>query len=113
MSTRVYVFVITSLLAGLGGALGSIVGNAFGKPGLWVGGVLGGLAGVAAAVAIAKGRRWITPGQVRFTTAGGMIGFLIAAGIAVNTLSSPVGPIFSSAIPGIGALLGAHLAAKK
>ncbi len=108
-----YVFVVTSLLAGLGGALGSIVGNAFGKPGLWIGGVLGGLVGAAAAVAIAKARGWITADQVRFTTAGAMIGFLIAAGIAVNTLSSPVGPVLSSAIPGAGALLGARLAARK
>lgn len=100
---------ITSFFAGLGGALGSIVGNAFGKSGLWVGGVLGGLAGVAAAVAIAKSRGWITPGQARFATAGGMVGFLIAAGIAVNTLSSPVGPILSSAIPGAGALIGSLL----
>ena len=110
---RAQLFLITSFLAGLGGALGSMVGNAFGRTGLWVGGVLGGLIGAHAAVAVSKGRGWIAPQQFHFTVAGAALGFLIAAGIAVNTLSSPVGPLLSSAVPGLGALLGAHLAAKK
>lgn len=110
--TRLYLFVVTSFLGGLGGALGSIVGNALGKPGLWAGGVLGGMLGAAAAVAIAKARSWISPDQARATTIGAMLGFLIAAAIAVNTLSSPIGPILSTGIIGAGALLGARLSGK-
>src|SRR5687767_12810030 len=77
---RPQLFLITSFLAGLGGALGSMVGNAFGRTGLWVGGVLGGLLGAHAAVAVAKGRGWIAPQQFHFTVAGAALGFLIAAG---------------------------------
>jgi hypothetical protein len=35
-----------------------------------------------------------------------MIGFLVAAGIAAKTLSSPIGPVSSTSLVGIGALLG-------
>lgn len=55
-----YRFIVGCVLAGLGGALGSVVGNAGGRPGLWIGGVLG-------------------------------------------------GPVLSTALDGIGALLGAHV----
>lgn len=105
-------FVLSSFLGGLGGALGSMLGNSMGKTGLWIGGVVGGLLGAAAAVAIARGRRWIDPGQFRATAVGAMAGFLAAAAVAVNTLSTPVGPILGSGLTGIGALLGARLSAR-
>lgn len=107
-----WLFVLSSFLGGLGGALGSIAGNSFGKTGLWIGGVVGGLLGAAGAVAIAKGRRWIAAEQFRATTVGAMVGFLAAAGVAVNTLSSPIGPILSSGLTGLGALIGARLSAR-
>lgn len=108
----VLLFVLSSFLGGLGGALGSMVGSSMGRTGLWIGGVVGGLLGAAGAVAVAKRRRWIASGQARATTVGAMAGFLAAAAIAVNTLSSPVGPILSSGLTGIGALLGARLSAR-
>jgi hypothetical protein len=106
-------FVLSSFLGGLGGALGSIVGNSFGRTGLWVGGVAGGLLGAALAVAVAKTRGWITVEQFRASTIGAMVGFLAAAAIAVNTLSSPVGPILGSGTIGLGAVLGARLGARR
>src|SRR5688572_20625685 len=105
-------FVLSSFLGGLGGALGSMAGNSFGKTGLWIGGVVGGLLGAAAAVAIAKARTWIAAQQLTATTIGAMLGLLAAAGVAVNTLSSPVGPILSSGLTGLGALIGARLSAR-
>jgi hypothetical protein len=36
-----------------------------------------------------------------------MVGFLLAAAIAVRTLSSPVGPVLSTLLIGTGALVGA------
>ena len=50
--------------------------------------------------------------QFTATTIGAMLGFLAAAGIAVNTLSSPIGPILSSGLTGLGALIGARLSAR-
>lgn len=106
---RLYLFLVACALAGLGGAVGSIVGNAAGKTGLWIGGVLGGLLGAAAAAGVAKTRRWIAREQFWPTAIGAMVGFLAAAAVAVNTLSSPVGPVLSTALVGAGALAGARL----
>lgn len=102
-------FVVSCVLGGFGGAVGSIVGHAGGPKGLWVGGVLGGLAGCVGAAALARSRKWIAPTQFAMTALGATIGFLLAAGIASKTLGSPFGPILSTALIGIGALVGARL----
>ena len=103
---RFALFALACFLGGLGGLLGSIVGNAGGKTGLFVGGVIGGLVGAFVAAWIARGRAWITPAQFRPTAMGAMLGFLAAAAVAVNTLSSPVGPVLSVLLVGLGALAG-------
>jgi len=101
-------FVISCVLGGLGGALGSIAGHAAGQAGLWIGGIVGGLVGAIAAAAIARARHWITPAQFPTTAAGAGVGFLLAAAVAVKTVSSPVGPVLSTALIGLGALVGAR-----
>jgi len=103
---RVLLFVVSCVLGGLGGALGSIVGNAFGTRGLWAGGVVGGLLSAPLAARIAVWRGWIAPQQYWPTAAGAGIGFVAAALVAVNTLSSPIGPVLSTALIGVGALVG-------
>ena len=110
--TRLLLFVVACLLAGIGGALGSIVGHAAGPRGLWVGGVVGGLLGAVAAAAIARARRWIAPSQFARTAVGASVGFLLAAAVAVNTLSSPIGPVLSTVLVGLGALLGSRGASR-
>lgn len=109
--SRIALFITACALSGLGGALGSIFGNSFGKTGLWVGGVIGGQLAALLIARIAVWRRWIAPEQFGVTALCTAMGFLIAAGIAVNTLSSPVGPVLSTTVPGLGALLGAALKA--
>lgn len=110
---NVFVFLVTSFLAGLGGVLGSIVGNAAGKTGLWIGGVVGGLIGAMAAAIVSKALGWIQPAQLRGAAIGGSLGFLAAALIAVNTLSSPIGPVASTVLAGLGAIVGARFAASR
>ena len=109
MMPSLLLFIVSCFLGGLGGLLGSIVGHAAGPRGLWVGGVLGGVLGSVAAAGVARARRWIGPSQFGLTASGAAIGFLIAAAIAVNTLSSPIGPILSTAFIGIGAIVGSRL----
>lgn len=105
---RFLLFVTMCALAGFGGAAGSILGHAFGSTGLYVGGIGGGLVAVTLGAWIAAWRRWI-PRTRRGTTAlGAGVGFLAAATVAVNTLSSPVGPVLSTVLVGIGALLGSR-----
>lgn len=105
--SRVALFVVACALAGLGGALGSIVGHAFGSRGLMVGGVVGGLLGATASAFVARGRGWILPSRLSTTALGACVGFLAAAVVATNTLSSPVGPVLSTLLVGAGAVLGA------
>ena len=107
MPRRIPLFIIACFLGGAGGLLGSIVGNAAGKTGLFVGGVVGGLLGAVASAAVARARNWIAPHRFRATALGTSIGFLAAAAIATNTLSSPIGPILSTLSVGVGALVGA------
>ena len=107
----ILLFFTAILLGGLGGLLGSIVGNAFGKTGLFAGGVVGGLVAAPATGLIAAARGWVGRSEWAGVAVGAAFGFLLAAGIAVNTLSSPVGPILSTIVIGAGALLGARFAA--
>jgi hypothetical protein len=102
-------FLVSCFFGGLGGLLGSIVGHAGGQTGLRIGGVLGGILGSIAGVGVARWRRWVTVAQFPTAAAGAAIGFLLAAAIAVNTLSSPIGPIVSTTLIGLGAVIGARL----
>ena len=97
-------------LAGLGAVIGSILGNAAGKPGLFAGAIVGGILGVGAAVAAATRLRWLSTGDRRGALAGGILGFAVAAPIAVANLHTPVTPVLSCALAGVGVLLGAWLA---
>ena len=107
MTHRVALFAVACLLAGLGGVVGSIVGHATGSVGLMVGGVVGGLLGAVASAFIARGRGWIRAPRVGLTAIGACVGFLAAALIATHTLSSALGPVLSTLLVGLGAVLGA------
>ena len=98
-------------LGGLGGFLGSIVGAAFGgKTALFVGGFVGGIAIAPLSARVALWRHWIEAHQYWPTAIGAALGFVAAALVAVNTLSSPIGPILSTLLTGVGALLGRQMA---
>lgn len=103
---RAALFLVACALGGLGGAVGSMVGHAFGKGGVWAGGILGGLLASMLVARIAVWRRWIVRSQSWPTALGTAIGFLVACAVAVNTLSTPVGPLMSTLLIGAGALLG-------
>ena len=107
MRHRLLLFFVSCFLDGLGGLLGSIVGHAAGNTGLFVGGVIGGLLGASSSGAVASGRGWIPRTATVRTSVGASIGFLAAALIATQTLGSPIGPILSTCLIGLGALVGA------
>ena len=107
MIHRVPLFLTACLLAGIGGVLGSIVGHAAGARGLMIGGVVGGLLGATASAFVARARGWIPTVRLRWTAAGACIGFLVAAVVATRTLGSPIGPVLSTLLVGVGALWGA------
>jgi hypothetical protein len=102
----ILLFIVAVILAGAGGMLGSMAGNAAGH--LYVGGVIGGLIGAGAAAFIAGAAGWIDKSRRIPAAIGAMTGFAAAALIAVNTLSSPIGPVLSTLLVGIGAVIGAR-----
>lgn len=103
---RLMLVPMTSVLSGSAAVLGSILGNAGGQLWLMGGAVLGGVIGTIAAARLASRFRVIAPRQVRAASIGGLVGFGIAAPLAASNLHTPVIPILSSALPGLGSLLG-------
>jgi hypothetical protein len=95
------------VLGGLGAVGGSILGNAFGRTGLFAGAILGGACAVILAVLLTTRFGW----QPRAAQAGAMLGALlglcVAAPIAVANLHTPITPIAITSLAGVGALLGA------
>jgi len=97
-------------LTGVGAVIGSILGNAGGKSGLFAGAVVGGVVGVWAAVAAGIKLRWLSRQDRRGAFVGGIVGFGIAAPIAVTNLHTPVTPVLVCALAGVGLVLGAGFA---
>ena len=106
---QVKVFLLMMLMAGAGGALGSMAGHSLGRGGLIMGGVLGGSLLVVAAGFLATRWSWLQRGQRIWAIAGGVFGFLLAVMVTLSTLSSPVGPVLSTLLVGTGAVLGAKV----
>jgi hypothetical protein len=104
---RLWLFLLTCGLAGLGAVVGSMLGHFLGGRALFVGALAGGLLGVLGAARVATARGLVPPARFWPMVAGGSAGFLVAAAIAVRTLSTPLGPVLSVALVGAGALIGA------
>ncbi len=103
-------FLAAWAFAGVGAIIGSILGNAAGKRGLFAGAVIGGLLGVAAAVAGLAKQQWLLPEDRRGAFIGGAVGFAVAAPIAVTNLHTPITPVLICGLAGVGLLLGVGVA---
>jgi hypothetical protein len=106
-------FILACLLGGIGGFAGSVVGAAFGSRGLFAGGFAGGILIAPLSSRIALWRGWIGRPQYGATALGAALGFVAAALVAVNTLSSPIGPVLSTTLTGVGALIGSRLGGRR
>lgn len=91
--------------------LGSILGNGLaGRTGLFGGAIVGGVLGVSIAVMIVARLGWLPREDRRGAAAGGIVGFAVAAPIAVMNLHTPVTPVLICGLAGVGVLLGAGVA---
>ncbi len=108
---RAALFVTATMLGGLGGVIGSVLGSGFGQGALFTGGFIGGVLIAPLTAWVARWRHWIDASRFWPVAAGSAIGFLAAATVAVNTLSSPVGPVLATTLIGLGALAGARIGA--
>ncbi len=102
-------FIVVCGLAGVCIFLGSVLGNSLGKTGLFSGAVVGGVVGIGAAVLLAVRFGLLDRAGYAMTFCGGVVGFIIAAVIAVKNLDWPLIPMASVGLIGLGALIGKWL----
>jgi hypothetical protein len=102
-------FFLEVLLGGAGAVLGSILGNSFGRGGLFAGAVIGGVVMVAIAGHLACRFNCVHRSERFWVIGGGIAGFLVACLVTLATLSSPIGPVLSALLIGVGAVLGSLL----
>ena len=101
---RVILFFFVTGLTGFSAVLASMLGRSVSHAGLFIGAVLGGLIGVCLAVRLSKTLGLINRPDVRPGILGGCIGFLLAAPLAAVGAHTPVVPVLSAGLVGIGTL---------
>jgi hypothetical protein len=94
------------LLTGLAAVGGSMLGGGWGQRALFAGAIVGGPFGVAAGTWLAAALRWIPRTARARATWWGILGFAIAAPIAVLNLHTPITPVLATSLAGAGALVG-------
>jgi hypothetical protein len=110
MMRRAKVFILLMMAAGAFAVAGSALAAAVAHRALFAGGIAGGLIGCFVGACLARRLKWIPASATKFVAIGACVGFAAAAAIAMNTLHSPLGPILSSLLVGVGALIGTLLA---
>jgi hypothetical protein len=110
MMRHAKVFILLTIAAGAFAVAGSALGAAVAHPALFAAGIAGGLIGCLVGASLARRLKWIPPSTTKFVAIGACVGFAAAAAIAMNTLHSPLGPILSSLLVGVGGLIGSLLA---
>lgn len=114
---KILTFALVSIAAGIFAVAGSIFGGTLlSQPGLYIGALFLGSLGVILAGLITRKVGWIKPSEFRAATIGGVLGFLMAAALAVygsQTFNNPVVPVLSVSLVGIGFLLDAKQGNKK
>lgn len=93
--------------------LGSLMGHSIPRIGLFAGAIIGGIVGVAIAVWLAARLRLLDRASYGATFMGGLIGFVVAAVIAVKNLHGPLIPMASVGLIGVGAILGKLVSSKR
>jgi hypothetical protein len=78
--------------AGVGAVIGSILGHGAGKTGLFTGAILGGLLGIVIAVGAGTKLKWLSSEDRAGALVGAMLGFGVAAPIAVRAFLSAAPP---------------------
>ena len=99
-------FLVVSALDAICILLGSFMGHSIPSIGLFAGAIIGGIVGVAAAVWLAVRLHLLDRASYSATFLGGLIGFILAAVIAVKNLHGPLIPMASVGLIGLGAILG-------
>ena len=92
---------------------GSVLGNAFGKTGLFVGAIVGGLVGILVALLVATRLKLVARDALVTVYVITAAAFGIAATIAVLNLDGPLIPLASIMLIGLGAVAGRELSLRR
>ena len=109
---NILLFLMVCGLAGICIFLGSVLGHGLGKAGLFSGAVIGGIVGVALAIWLTARFGLLDRANSGVTLVGAVVGFIVAAVIAVNNLHGRLIPMASVGLIGLGALIGKMLGHK-
>jgi hypothetical protein len=100
-------YAVVSVVTAAMALVGSLIGARIAYHALFVGAIAGGCIGVALGLALA---RRISAGTGSISAhIGGWLGFAAAAAVATSHLHTPVVPVLSIGLVGIGAWLGAQM----
>ena len=100
-------FIAIWLVTGAGAVAGSIAVAAAGKSVLFAGALAGGALAATASAWFTVRVGWLRRSAQRNAVLGAVVGFAVAAPIAVTNLNTPVVPVLATGLAGLGALLGA------
>jgi hypothetical protein len=106
-------FMLVCFVTGLLTFVGSVLGHSLGQTGLFAGAIIGGFAGVGLTVWLSLRFGLLASGNLIAPFIGGIIGFIIAALVAVNTLFTPIIPLASILLVGVGTLFGKAVGMQK
>ena len=86
--------------------IGSVLSRGAGEARLFAGAIVGSVLGVGAAVMLVTKLQWLPIADRPGALVGGILGFAVAAPIAVTHLHTPMTPVLACGLAGVGLLLG-------
>ncbi|MGI8950426.1 MAG: hypothetical protein ACR2FN_02465 [Chitinophagaceae bacterium] len=103
-------FFVVCIISALATLAGSILGNSLGQKGLFIGAIIGGILGVY--ISCFAATKIIKAINFRSTLLGALVGFAVAALIAVNFIHYAIIAIGSVGLIGFGACIGNYIGLK-
>ncbi len=113
MKKNILLFLMESFFCGLFCFAGSIIGNDFGQNALFVGAFIGGISSIIVTTSILSKLSITRKTHFTFIMSCGILTFLLAAFLAVTNLSSPVIPLLSILLVGMGCVFGNNYILRK
>jgi hypothetical protein len=103
---NLFLFLIVCFLSGAGAFVGSVLGHSMGDNGLFLGALVGGSLGVLVSTWLAVRLNLIDRSSYAAVALSGLAGFVLASGITITNLYTPIIPLMSVTLVGFGAIVG-------
>ncbi len=113
MKKNMRLFLMECFFCGLFTFVGSIIGHAFGQSTLFAGAVIGGISGIILTACFLSKTSIIKKNRLALIISCGILTFLLAAFLAVTNLSSPIIPLLSILLVGMGCVFGNNYILRK